>query len=142
MRNPTRRDFVKTTLLAGAAAATPLAGAGRPHGRQAGQQNEIRPGDLSLGQGLGPAHADRQLREARVLGVELRTTHAHGVEPNLDRAGQRREVENASPTARSTLVGLGSNERVRLPRPQGRSPRPSRPPRRSSSSATTAAAAA
>lgn len=44
-----------------------------------------------------------------VLGVELRTTHKHGVEPNLSVA-QRREVKQRFADSRLTLVGLGSNE--------------------------------
>ena len=47
--------------------------------------------------------------ETRVLGVELRTTHAHGVEPRLN-AGQRREVKKHFDGSPVTLVGLGSSE--------------------------------
>lgn len=50
----------------------------------------------------------RNCETAKVLGVELRTQHAHGVESNLN-AEQRRDVKkrfNGSPV---TLVGLGTN---------------------------------
>lgn len=48
--------------------------------------------------------------KAQVVGVELRTTHAHGVEPTLD-AKQRAEVQRVFQQSPVVLVGLGSNER-------------------------------
>jgi len=53
---------------------------------------------------------------SRVLGVELRTTHAHGVEPNLN-AGQRAEVSARFADSEVTMVGIGSNERFDHPDP-------------------------
>jgi sugar phosphate isomerase/epimerase len=53
---------------------------------------------------------------AGVLGVELRTTHAHGVEPSLDekeREAVRMRLEGSS----VEVVGLGSNERFDSPDP-------------------------
>jgi len=52
--------------------------------------------------------------KAGVAGVELRTTHAHGVEPTLD-ARQRAEVQRAFQQSPVVLVGLGSNERFDNP---------------------------
>lgn len=49
-------------------------------------------------------------------GVELRTTHAHGVEPSLS-ADQRREVARRFADSSVTLVGLGSDERFDSPDP-------------------------
>jgi sugar phosphate isomerase/epimerase len=51
-----------------------------------------------------------------VLGVELRTTHAHGVEPSLN-AEQRIEVRRRFADSSVTCVGLGSNERFDDPDP-------------------------
>jgi len=51
-----------------------------------------------------------------VLGVELRTTHAHGVEPNLN-VQEREEVKKRFDDSRVTLVGIGSNERFDDPDP-------------------------
>ena len=48
------------------------------------------------------------------LGVELRTTHGHGVEPTLNRA-ERKEVSKRFADSPVTLVGLGSNERYDNP---------------------------
>ena len=53
-------------------------------------------------------------QKSRVLGVELRTTHAHGVEPTLN-AGQRGEVRRRFADSEVELVGLGSNERFDSP---------------------------
>jgi len=52
--------------------------------------------------------------EAQVLGVELRTTHKHGVEQHLDRR-QREQVNQRFADSDVTLVGLGSNERFDHP---------------------------
>jgi len=56
----------------------------------------------------------RACREAGVPGVELRTTHAHGVEPSLS-AARRAEVRRQFEAAQITLVGIGSNERFDSP---------------------------
>ena len=56
----------------------------------------------------------RNCIETDVLGVELRTTHRHGVEPNLD-GRQRAEVRQRFDNSPVTLVGLGSNERFDNP---------------------------
>lgn len=53
---------------------------------------------------------------AKVFGVELRTTHAHGVEPGLN-AQQRKQVKKRFNDSPLTLVGLGSNERFDHPDP-------------------------
>jgi sugar phosphate isomerase/epimerase len=47
--------------------------------------------------------------KAGALGVELRTGHAHGVEPSLSQA-DRSEVKKRFADSPVTLVGLGSNE--------------------------------
>lgn len=54
--------------------------------------------------------------QARAPGVELRTTHAHGVEPALS-TDQRREVARRFADSSVTLVGLGSDERFDNPDP-------------------------
>jgi sugar phosphate isomerase/epimerase len=48
--------------------------------------------------------------KSKVLGVELRTTHAHGVEPSLS-AAQRQEVKKRFDDSPVVCVGPGSNER-------------------------------
>jgi len=51
-----------------------------------------------------------------VLGVELRTTHKHGVERELSKP-QRAEVKARFEASPVTLVGIGSNERYDNPDP-------------------------
>jgi len=52
--------------------------------------------------------------KSRVLGVELRSTHAHGVEPQLN-AQERNEVKKRFDDSPVILVGLGSNENFDSP---------------------------
>lgn len=54
--------------------------------------------------------------KAGALGVELRTTHKHGVEPTLTEA-QRAEVRKRFADSNVTCVGIGSNERYDSPDP-------------------------
>ncbi len=54
--------------------------------------------------------------KSQVLGVELRTTHAHGVEPTLNKAA-REEVKKRFAGSPVELVGIGSNERYDHPKP-------------------------
>jgi len=51
-----------------------------------------------------------------LLGVELRTTHKHGVEPGLS-SRERAEVKKRFADSAVTLVGLGSDERFDSPDP-------------------------
>ncbi len=55
-------------------------------------------------------------QRGEVQGVELRTTHAHGVEPSLN-SRQREEVRKRFADSGVVLVGLGSNERFDHPDP-------------------------
>jgi hypothetical protein len=54
--------------------------------------------------------------KTNILGVELRTEHAHGVEPSLTRQ-QRLEVKKRFSDSPVTLVGLGRNECFDSPDP-------------------------
>ncbi|MEQ8788339.1 MAG: TIM barrel protein [Pirellulaceae bacterium] len=56
------------------------------------------------------------LEKADVLGVELRTTHAHKVEPALSEK-QREDVRRRFADSPVNLVGIGSNERFDDPNP-------------------------
>jgi sugar phosphate isomerase/epimerase len=55
-------------------------------------------------------------KKTNVLGVELRTTHAHKVEPSLDEK-QRAEVAARFADSGITCVGIGSDERLCNPDP-------------------------
>jgi sugar phosphate isomerase/epimerase len=113
-----RREFVKRSLLAGAAAA-----AGPFLGRHA--TAGVSKADSKMRLGLVTyqwgAKWDlptliKYLESSGVLGVELRTTHAHGVEPTLD-ARARREVKRRFDDSPAVLVGLGSAECFDSPDP-------------------------
>jgi sugar phosphate isomerase/epimerase len=56
-------------------------------------------------------------QKTKVLGVELRTTHAHKVEPDLSEDA-RNEVRKRFASSGVTLVGIGSNERYDNPNPE------------------------
>lgn len=106
----TRRGFLKQSLAAGAAAAAvaPLggaAGAARPGAKmRLGLVTYLWAKDWDLPTLIA------NLEKSKVLGVELRTTHKHGVEPRLS-AQQRAEVKKRFDDSPAILVGLGSNER-------------------------------
>jgi sugar phosphate isomerase/epimerase len=57
-----------------------------------------------------------KLEQAGFEGVELRTTHAHGVEPSLDQAG-RAKVKERFARSKVKLVGLGSTAEYHSPDP-------------------------
>ena len=57
--------------------------------------------------------------ETQILGVELRTEHAHGVDPGLSTESQR-EVRKRFEDSPVTLVGLGTNQDFHHPDPAKR----------------------
>ena len=54
--------------------------------------------------------------KAKVLGVELRTTHKHGVEPSLSMQ-ERTDVRKRFADSPVKFLGIGSNERYDSPDP-------------------------
>jgi sugar phosphate isomerase/epimerase len=56
-------------------------------------------------------------KQTGVLGVELRTSHAHKVEPDLN-AQQRQEVRKRFADSPVTLVGLGTADNLHYPEPE------------------------
>ena len=112
-----RRDFLKTSALSGAFA---LGGGGltgaafadkKPAARaQYGLVTYQWAKDWDLPTLL------KNCKTANVLGVELRTTHAHGVERTLSKA-ERQGVVKQFADSPVTLVGIGSNERYDNPNP-------------------------
>jgi sugar phosphate isomerase/epimerase len=112
MIRPTRRHFFKKSLALGSA----LLAAGRL--RETLARAPDKPGsDMALGLVTYLWGRDWDLptliancEKSGVLGVELRTTHAHGVEPSLN-LKERQEVKKRFADSRATFVGPGSNER-------------------------------
>jgi sugar phosphate isomerase/epimerase len=112
----TRRTFLSST--AGAAAAAALAG-------PLAETLFAQPKGSNIGFGLVTYMwgADWDLptlisncEKSGVAGVELRTTHAHGVEPKLNEK-EREAVKRRFADTSVVLVGLGSDERFDNPDP-------------------------
>jgi hypothetical protein len=117
MLSLSRRQFLASSAAAGAACAVV---SGLP---RASAAEEVL--DVPIGFGLVTYlwGADWDLptllancQKTNVLGIELRTTHAHKVEPDLNDQ-QRTEVANRFADAGVTCVGIGSDERFDNPDP-------------------------
>ena len=116
MNKISRRGFLKRSVAvtAGAAAAAGIVGA---PGRAAWAIGTGVPGakmrfglvTYLWGQDWDLPTLIKNCETTQVLGVELRTTHAHGVEPEID-AAARAEVKQRFADSPVELVGLGSNE--------------------------------
>ncbi|MDX1945944.1 MAG: TIM barrel protein [Pirellulaceae bacterium] len=111
-----RRQFLASTAAAGALAGIHSA---MPQAARAAEE------DVSIAFGLVTYMwgADWDLptllkncKESGVQGIELRTTHAHKVEPELS-DDQRQEVAKRFADSGVTCVGIGSNERYDDPDP-------------------------
>ena len=127
---PSRREFLQVSAsaaaaFAGSTLATPLVSLAqdKPAGAKvAVKASDKKPGgNMAFGLVTYMWGADWDLPtliancvKTDVLGVELRTTHKHGVEPNLNDA-QREEVRKRFTDAGVTMVGIGSNERYDSP---------------------------
>jgi hypothetical protein len=119
MPNVSRRDFLRGSVTLGAAAfAGGILGEGLC--AAAGQQTaDIRFGLVTYqwGKDWDLPTLLRNCQAAKVLGVELRTGHAHAVEPSLSDQ-QRREVRKRFADSPVKLVGLGSAEEFHDPDPK------------------------
>jgi len=105
-----RRDFLKQSMYLGvaAASASPLSkvfamGSGKP-----GSKMKFGLVTYLWGQDWDLPTVIANCEKSKVLGVELRTEHAHGVESNLN-ARQRREVKKRFADSPVTLLGPGTN---------------------------------
>jgi len=120
MTDRSRRRFLKQSVSLGAAAL-----AAGPLGEALGLAAEKPGSRMKLGLVTYLWGRDWDLptllancEKTGVLGVELRTTHAHGVEPSLSPA-ERAEVKKRFDESPVTFVGPGSNERFDHPDPEG-----------------------
>ncbi|MBN1559172.1 TIM barrel protein [candidate division KSB1 bacterium] len=108
-----RRDFLKTAgatmvlggLVACSAKQQPVSG---PTSMQFGLVTYLWGRDWDLPTLIANCTA------SNVLGVELRTQHAHGVEPSLS-AAERQEVKKRFADSPVTCVGYGSNQEYHSP---------------------------
>jgi sugar phosphate isomerase/epimerase len=115
-----RRAFLTHTTIAAAAVGTAGALGLAPRSAQARQAEDVA---IAFGLVTYMWGADWDLptllancQKSNVLGVELRTTHAHKVEPTLSEA-ERAEVAKKFGDAGVTCVGIGSDERFDNPDP-------------------------
>jgi sugar phosphate isomerase/epimerase len=111
----TRRSFLKASGAALGAAL--LAPAGTALAERPGERMAFGLVTYLWGQDWDLPTLIANCQASRVLGVELRTEHAHGVEPRLN-AEQRAEVAARFRDSEVTMVGIGSNERYDHPDPQ------------------------
>ena len=114
-----RRRFLQSSAVVAAG----LSSASLPASMGFGQSEQLKPSKMRFGLVTYKWGADWALptlitncQKAGAEGVELRTTHKHGVEPSLD-ASQRREVKARFADCPVTLVGLGSAEDFHSPEP-------------------------
>ena len=113
MAAPTRRAFLKQSAAA-ALAAAPLGralAADKP-----GSKMRLGLVTYQWGKDWDLPTLIANCEKSKVLGLELRTTHKHGVEPRLN-AQQRAEVKKRFDDSPVTFVGPGSNERFDDPNP-------------------------
>lgn len=113
MANFSRREF----LCHSAAAAALLAGV--PLARAAKPATSMRFGLVTYqwGKDWDLPTLLANCAQTGAEGVELRTTHAHGVEPTLS-AAERKDVRNRFADSPITLVGLGTAENLHYPEPE------------------------
>ena len=118
MPSSSRRDFLKQSISLGAAtlAAGPL-GSKVLAAEQPGSKMQYGLVTYMWGAKWDLPTLIDNLEQAKVLGVELRTTHAHGVERTLN-AQQRKDVKKRFDDSPVSLVSLGSNERFDNPDPE------------------------
>ena len=117
MTAPTRRDFLKTSTAAAAAlAAGPLDAARALGAEKPGAGMRFGLVTYLWGQDWDLPTLIANLEKTNILGVELRTEHAHGVGPELS-AKERTEVKKRFEDSPVTLLGPGSNENFDSPEP-------------------------
>ncbi len=108
--NNTRRDFLKQSMYFGAAAvaAGPLSKVLAFSSTGSGSRMKFGLVTYLWGQYWDLPTLIANCEKTRVLGVELRTEHAHKVESDLN-ARQRREVKKRFDDSPVTLLGPGTN---------------------------------
>lgn len=109
----TRRSFLKTSTLAAAGLVLPHSSlfAAKP-----GDQMQLGLVTYLWGRDWDLPTLISHCEKTKVLGVELRTRHAHGVEPSIN-ADKRREIKKRFEDSPVVCLGYGSNEQFDDPDP-------------------------
>ncbi len=110
MTSTTRRDFLKHSIAAAALGAGPFAAPTAPAAERHGRHMAIGLVTYTWGADWDLPTLIANCEQGNMAGVELRTTHRHGVEPGLSPA-ERAEVKKRVDDSPMILVGPGSNER-------------------------------
>jgi sugar phosphate isomerase/epimerase len=112
----TRRRLLQTTSLSLAATVMPSALAAEPPSNPPGKAARMRLGIVTynIAKDWSIAEIIKNCEAANFEGVELRTTHAHGVETSLSPA-QRAEVKQRFQNSKVELMGLGSAFEYHMP---------------------------
>jgi sugar phosphate isomerase/epimerase len=111
MNRSSRRDFLKRSLCVGAAGAFagPLGRAAVLAAAKPGSKMKLGLVTYLWGEKWNLETLISNCEKSNVLGVELRTTHGHGVERDLN-AQQRAEVKKRFEDSAIEFVSIGSNE--------------------------------
>ena len=109
-----RRDFIKGMSLAGLAMVLPK----EELFASIAKRSKMKPGLVTYlwGKDWDVPTIIRNCEKSKLLGVELRTEHAHGVEPSLN-AAQRKEVKAMFDNSKVEFIGYGSNVEFDSPDP-------------------------
>ena len=112
MTRPSRRDFLKRSIALGATAAGAAAWCETAARAAEKPGSKMRLGLVTYlwGRDWDLPTLLANCEKTKVLGVELRTTHKHGVERNLN-AAQRHEVKKRFDDSPVVNLGPGSDER-------------------------------
>ncbi len=118
MNRSSRREFFKKSMVFGAAtlAAGPFGKAAALAAEKPGSKMRLGLVTYLWGKDWDLPTLIANCEKSKVLGVELRTTHRHGVELSLN-AEQRKEVKKRFDNSPVVFVGPGSNERFDGPNP-------------------------
>lgn len=118
MTRQSRRCFLKQSIAvcAGALTAGPMGTAFALAGDKRGSKMKFGLVTYLWGRDWDLPTLIRNCEKSGVLGVELRTTHKHGVEPSMG-VQEREEVKKRFDQSPVKLVSLGSNERFDSPDP-------------------------
>ena len=115
MENSTRRKFLKDSALLTGAILIP--GMGWVDAKAPGSKMKLGLVTYLWGQHWDVPTLIRNCSAAKISGVELRTQHAHQVEPNLSPSA-RMEVKKRFADSPVTLVGLGTNQQYDFVNPE------------------------
>lgn len=117
-RDFTRRDFIATGTAAGLGivAAGSLSSCSKPAPQKPGSGMKFGLVTYLWGKDWDLPALIENCENTNYLGIELRTQHAHGVEPTLS-AAERTEVKKRFENSPVECVGYGSNQEYHSPDP-------------------------